>query len=93
MAVSSWLRNNIMPVSAKHHHVGIDGEPKDGTRPALMTGCANGDNEITKRQGLLLVIGFHEINISWKSGGSYGVLTPLENAVGFYPIANGRPRA
>lgn len=63
MAITSWLRNNIMPVSAKDHHVSIDGR-------------ANGGNEITKRQSLLRVIGFHVINISWKSRGSYGVLTP-----------------
>jgi hypothetical protein len=57
------LRNCKVPVSTKRHHVRIDGEPHNVARPAFPADAVNGRDEITKRQRLLLVIGFHGITI------------------------------
>src|SRR2546423_2559196 len=52
-------RNHKAPLSSKHYHLRIDGEPHNGSRPALTTSGVNGRDEIAECQALLL-IGFHE---------------------------------
>jgi hypothetical protein len=48
-----------VPVSAKRNNVRIDDEPHNAARPAFPAGLINSHDEITERQGSL-VIGFHD---------------------------------
>jgi hypothetical protein len=58
-------RNDKALGPSKSNNVGIDGEPHNALRPAFATVAANGRDQITERQCLLLVVGFHGINIRW----------------------------
>ena len=53
-------RNHEARFASKYNHVRIDGEPYNGSRPALTTSGVNGRDEIAECQALLL-IGFHDV--------------------------------
>jgi hypothetical protein len=63
MAFLLCSRNDKALVSSKRNKVGIDGEPHNTLRPAFAAVAVHSRDQITERQCLLLVVGFHGINI------------------------------
>ena len=57
-------RNHEAPFASKYNHVCIDGEPYNGSGPALTASGVNGRDEIAECQALLL-IGFHDTHLSF----------------------------
>jgi hypothetical protein len=51
-------------VSLKHNQTGFGGKPEKSSGPAFAAGAVTALNEITKRQLLFLMIGFHEMKIT-----------------------------
>ena len=49
---------------SEHHNVGVNGESNDSSSSAIPADAANGLDEFAKRQGPLLVNGFHVVTIS-----------------------------
>src|SRR5579863_217705 len=46
---------------SEHNDVGIDGEPNDSSGSAIPAGAVDALDEVAKREGLVLVVFFHDV--------------------------------